>query len=275
MARCSTKTGVAVVAIGMLALLGGVAGAGGNGGAKPKADPGHFYAVQPLLPLAMSFAYDVNDSGQAIGGEPARVWESPEALDRNLLSPAGSPEAEAINNSGQIVGHYYTISGDFSAPLLWECVGGQWLWWELPSSRRGAWATDINGYGQIVGHDDDGVLLWQPEDGYAVPTVIPGTSGCGNPVINDAGQIACSGIWLLDWCPLITPEDTDCDGRPDLWFRDDDGDGTNDLQVALPALPGGTYCEVSGINSLGQVVGTSGDEAGWAHAVVWEVDEWG
>jgi len=179
--------------------------------------------------------------------------------------------------------------------MLWERLDGQWHSLQLPAPNVCASATDINNNGEIVGSDRDAwtILLWQPDDGYAEPTVLPGywrdsQSGLsawydvGGCWINDGGQIAGtmwfsndSGTVFGGWGFLITPEDTDDDGRPDLWFRDDDGDGANDLQVKLPPLAGGIWCEVSAINSLGQVVGSSTDSGGWYHAVVWEVNELG
>src|SRR5204862_2791637 len=39
---------------------------------------------------------------------------------------------------------------------------------------------------------------------------------------------------------LITPQDTAGDGQPDVWFRDDDHNGANDLMIDLGTLGGPT-----------------------------------
>jgi probable HAF family extracellular repeat protein len=69
---------------------------------------------------------------------------------------------------------------------------------------------------------------------------------------------------------LLTPEDVDGDGTPDLWNRDDNGDGANDLMVPLGTL-GGSSSEACSVNNLGQVVGdsTTDDEPAKYHAFLW------
>jgi len=55
---------------------------------------------------------------------------------------------------------------------------------------------------------------------------------------------------------LITPEDTDNNGSPDLWYRDDDGDGINDLMTDLGIVTSDRpdSCATA-INDSSQVVG--------------------
>jgi len=89
--------------------------------------------------------------------------------------------------------------------------------------------------------------------------------------VNDLGQVTGSARTPdnVSHPFRLTPEDTDGDGRPDLWYRDRDGDGANDLMTPL-GLPGGTTRGGGlDINSAGQVVGFAGDASVGDHAVLW------
>jgi probable HAF family extracellular repeat protein len=96
--------------------------------------------------------------------------------------------------------------------------------------------------------------------------------------INDAGQIvgilrSQSGRAYAGF--LITPDDTDGDGLPDVWVRDEDGDGINDLAVELGPPPRGEVWGVAAVNSSGQVVGSWKSKSGAIRAVRWDVDAQG
>jgi uncharacterized membrane protein len=119
---------------------------------------------------------------------------------------------------------------------------------------------DVNAHGQVVG--DGG--LWQ--DGTLTNLgSLAGPGGWSNAyAINDAGQIVGSTYnpdgSLSASAFLLTPEDTDHDGSPDRWYRDDNHDGVNDLMVALPSLNGAASVAYD-INNSGVVVGMSGSQA--------------
>lgn len=66
---------------------------------------------------------------------------------------------------------------------------------------------------------------------------------------------------------ILTPEDIDTDGTPDVWYKDDDLDGVNDLMTDLEPL-GGTFSSAYDINELSQVVGDSSTETGYT-AFIW------
>jgi probable HAF family extracellular repeat protein len=162
--------------------------------------------ISPLPPLdgaANSDAIAVNDLGQAVGvsGPRAVLWStSPKesVMDLGTLGGDGST-ANAINNSGQIVGSAQTVSGDWH-PVLWKGT----VITDLQNFDRdtAGCAFWINSCGQIVGYsgpDKSGsdlhnthALLW--EDGQVVnlQTQIPNNSGWvlrQATGINDRGQI--------------------------------------------------------------------------------------
>jgi len=102
--------------------------------------------------------------------------------------------------------------------------------------------------------------------------IVLGSLGGGDSCalnINNLGQIvgyAHTGEYSHAF--LINPEDTDEDGTPDLWYRDDDVDGINDLMIDLGTL-GGNLSAAYGVNIHGQVVGsadTSPDYPPHSHA---------
>jgi hypothetical protein len=82
-------------------------------------------------------------------------------------------------------------------------------------------------------------------------TIMGGCIGCSLR-INDLGEIVGESNFLDGF--VLLPEDTDGDGEPDLWFRDDDGDGVNDLQIGLAGEG-----HASAISNSGRVVGRAGD----------------
>lgn len=76
--------------------------------------------------------------------------------------------------------------------------------------------------------------------------------------INNAGLVVgastSSTLSASTYGFLITPVDTNQDSVPDLWYRDQDQDGANDLMLKLGTF-GGTSSLAQGLNAQGQVVG--------------------
>lgn len=101
---------------------------------------------------------------------------------------------------------------------------------------------------------------------------LPGDAGSYALDVNDHGVVL-GHSWYPDlgWCPwVVVPEDIDGDGFPDLWYRDDDGDGVNDLMVLVNDLidPDSRWNlrQVGGVNDSGQIVGHAYNANGEIHA---------
>jgi probable HAF family extracellular repeat protein len=123
----------------------------------------------------------------------------------------------------------------------------------LGSSNGYSHASDINAVGQVVGESNDHAFLWQ--NGIMIDLGSLGGGYGSATAINDVGQIVgTSGA--SDGTShgfLLTPEDTDGNGVPDLWFRDSNNDGKNDLMLDL-----GSGTVPNDVNNAGQVVGNFG-----------------
>jgi probable HAF family extracellular repeat protein len=199
---------------------------------------------------ATSHADDVNNLNQVVGwaetaaeeshafrwedGNGNRQTDPGEMIDLGTLGGAQS-FGRGINDQGWVVGSAY-LDGTECHPFLWK--------------------------------DDNGNRQADPGEMIDLGTLAPWPAAGEALAINDLGQIVGSA-WVPDYAShafVITPEDMDDDGVPDRWFRDDNGDGSNDLMVDLGVLPTNPNvndcpnCRSSqgvSINRFGWIAGTS------------------
>lgn len=240
-----------------------------------------------------SEAYGINNSGQVVGistlptGEDdvrGFLWENGSIIDLGTLA-GGWTEAHAINNSGQIVGYsganaFVLENGSMSRLGSWTdsgrayaindtgqiagyCFGSGYpptacLWENASITPLGtlggsySYAWDINGYGQIVGSSTiAGVpsythaFLWE-NDAMTDLGELQGSSSSEAYGINDAAQI-------VGWSG----------GRAFLW---ENGTMIN-LNELLSSRSGWVVLyEATGINNIGQIVGTGIIDSGECHA---------
>lgn len=129
----------------------------------------------------------------------------------------------------------------------------------------------INNRGVVAGSANGHAVVMQA--GIVTDLGALGGATSAATAINNAGQVVGSAVTPDGYghAFLVTPEDTDGDGSPDLWFRDSDMNGINDLMTDLGTL-GGPRSMAKAINNLGQVVGRADTSAtaGSYRAFLWD-----
>jgi hypothetical protein len=206
------------------------------------------------------------------------------------LTLGGYSDAKAYSvneESGFAVGEAW--SGGYWQPVLWTDIwstnedGTAGTLVDLGRSHgaQTGIAMDLNAQGQVVVREGGREHPWSPwgmglslvnpkdTDGDGTPDTwfedidadgnndlmidLEGTSPGGGSNdylrINELGQIAGVSNFGADGF-VILPEDTDGDGVPDTWFKDDDDDGSNDLQIYL-----GSNSQAHDISDGGLIVG--------------------
>lgn len=129
----------------------------------------------------------------------AVVWENGHIKDLGVLSDwswfAGSSEAKAINNHGQIVGTS-TGPGNVIAAVLWQ--NGEILDLGNLGGANLSKANDINDLGQVVGTSGGHAILWADGAMLDINDLIPNLNGDWTleeaVAINEVGQIVVNGI---------------------------------------------------------------------------------
>jgi len=199
----------------------------------------------------------INDLMRSLGALPGRAGWTLSSI--------------TLNNLGQVTGWSYdpnnsSLRGGFLLTPV-QVAPGVWEWFQDDGTGANALMVDlgaffpngINDSGQIVGALAGRATLRQP-DGTLVDLRAGGIQNDAE-VINNRGQI---GLGIAPdndgWhTALLTPVDTNNDGAPDLWYRDLNGDGVNDLVVHQATLSNetGSMIAVHGLNEGASVVGRS------------------
>lgn len=158
-----------------------------------------------------------------------------------------------------------------TARLTLECLEERQLLSYTITDLGAALPAAINNAGLVAGVANSHAVVQR--DGVVTDLgTLGGASSAAND-INELGQVVGSATAPDGYSHafLVTPEDTNNDGSPDLWFRDNDLNGINDLMLDLGTL-GGPGSRAMGINNLGQVVGRADTStaAGSYRAFVWD-----
>jgi probable HAF family extracellular repeat protein len=169
-------------------------------------------------------------------------------------------QASDINNRGQIAGTAETTDTDptcspfhISLPVIWEDGKAQ----PLPTvdHEPDGFAFAINDQGQAVGYSGTctralHAVLWEGGTAFPLPGIGRGGIAQG---INNQGQI----VGLV--------------GSPGTFFAALWQNGAVGAVTNLGTLPGDFAALATGINSRGQVVGSTLDSSGnWSHAFIWQ-----
>ena len=230
-------------------------------------------------PIYSGYAFDINNSGQVVGGDnsSAYLWDPTDGL-TNVSMPSGSNGGMAwgLNDLGQVVGHAYGVAGSSNPKaFLWSSTSGaavinddmdRSIARDLHNdgivvgeagtldgqTRATMWtattgwvdtglseALSISNLGMIAGHSANVASLWSPQTGI-FNIPIPDSSRSVATEVNDQGQAV--GMYVS----------TSGEERAFYWSP------STGLSI-LPMLEGYNHSCANGINAAGQVVGILAD----------------
>jgi uncharacterized membrane protein len=241
-----------------------------------------------------STAVDINNAGQIVGnsGGYGFLWENGAMQSLGALPGADSSAAARINNGGQVVGS----SG--GSAFLWQGGAMQNLG-GLPGAASSS-AFGINDLGQVVGGSGGHAVLWQ--SGTIQELATPsGHYGSSATAINNLGQIAgtsnwsgpcmnCNKTYGVVWqngtaTPSTFLPQGAYEERVSVSRINDSGQvvGTSNQTEPLERMVGYVkgsggpttfpfHSSASGLNELGQVVGTQPAGPSAVGAFLWHSD---
>jgi probable HAF family extracellular repeat protein len=201
-----------------------------------------------------SGAEGINDLGQVVGysnsaetEDRAFVWDNTGGMQSlgTLYSTDTQSFAVDINNSGTVVGFSGT---EFWRSFIWTSSIGM-VDLGLPRGYTSTRAEAINDEGMVVGYVLSGhsesssrAFLWTNQQGIRLLRMVKDGIGHRAHAINNQGQIVGEGASLEDANQY----------RALYWFHGQ----LLDLNTLLPADSGWILRSATGINDLGQIVGT-------------------
>jgi len=182
-----------------------------------------------------SFGYGIDDLGYVVGKSGTRIQESHAFLWRSEtegmidLGTLGGRSSAAVSiNDRGEVAGWSETASGETRAFVWTEARGMVDLGTLGGDR--SWPVAINAQGKVVG--------WS--------RLADGTAHAF----------------------LVEPLDLFGDGVPDVWYRDLDGDGINDLMRDLGTL-GGATSTPEAIDDAGDVVGHATTAAGERHPFLW------
>jgi len=224
------------------------------------------------------------------GENHAALWETSSAAATDLGNGYHYSSPYAINNLGQVAGECaFEGSVGSEHPVVWIPDGqAGYKMTDLAPDAIEGYTYDINNSGVVVGQVfrrlEDGwvgfLVVPEDADGDGVPDTWFRDNGDGSNAlmfefvrcelisyitpnaINDLGWVV-GGYATIDGARrafLIIPDFA----QPNPWFKDDDGDGVNDLIRQLPQAGSQPF----DVNNQGQIIGCGN---GFGGPPLWEV----
>jgi probable HAF family extracellular repeat protein len=158
-----------------------------------------------------SYAAGINDGGTAVGARNGRafIWtRSTGVQDIDVTGPAMNCAASDINNSGQVLGYFWSSTA--GPAFVWQEGLGAFF---LPSlgPQSDVLAEDINDLGEVVGGSNSQAFIWDRTKGIrALSLPLGHTYGLAGAV-NDHGVVAGTSVdglgrmHFLVWEPVPEP----------------------------------------------------------------------
>ncbi len=211
-----------------------------------------------------SLGYGINSSGKVVGKSStaeshpdthACLWVGDSITDIGSVVGGDTSEAQAINDSGQVVGYWFEFEDNMNHAFIWDSVTGVSNNIDTGTGWYDTRAKSINASGQVVGdgsHNEGDIdaFLWE--------------EGVGMTALGNLGGLSIEAFDINDSAQIVGYSGTTDDYiHAFLWE-----DGTMyDLNDFLPPDSGWLVLERAyGINNKGQIVGYGFYGTGWDDA---------